>query len=323
MTDDQWKALRPQMVAYATAQIDKIITDQGQEAVEAELKRDPTHVSMNVWLGKKILDDAKKGHPEKQGDAIFHYARAAAYTGPGALPEKDRAGMKAFVDKAYKTFHGSMEGEDKLMATAANQALPDGFVIKSTVDVAKEGAAAEEAARGANPMLAQWTDLKTLLTAEGGQAKFDAEIKESALPKFKGKIISMTPALKPKTVVLAVEKDGVADCTLTFEAALPGKMEAGESLEFEKVSRNPSPRTPYMLDAFHRRKGQANVAGLAKERPRCSSRPPEVNGQKGPVANIKNCFTRAADLRVRRFFLPPGWVFSKRSIHVTFDTSEG
>ena len=244
-TADGWKALKPQMVEYAQTQLDEIAKAEGDDAVIARLKKDPTRVQLNVWLGKKILDDAKN-HPEKQSDAIFHYARAAAYTGPGCLPEKDRAGMKAFVDKAYKTFHGSTEGEDKLMATAASQALPDGFVIKSTVDIAKDNAAAEEAARGADPMGAAWRDLKALLTADGGQAKFDSEIKDSALPKFKGKIISMTPALRPKTIVLAVEKDGVADCTLTLEAALPGKMEAGESLEFEGIAKSFT-KEPYKL----------------------------------------------------------------------------
>jgi len=62
-------------------------------------------------------------------------------------------------------------------------------------------------------MLAAWRDVKAILTADTGQAKFDADIKDSALPKFSGKIISMTPALKPKSIVIAVEKDGVADCT--------------------------------------------------------------------------------------------------------------
>jgi hypothetical protein len=56
----------------------------------------------------------------------------------------------------------------------------------------------------------------------------------------------MTPASRPKTVVVAVEKSGVADCTLTFEAALPGKMEPGEELEFEGVAKSFA-KEPYML----------------------------------------------------------------------------
>ena len=244
-TDAAWTQLKPQMVDYAKNQLDWIVEQKGQDAVLGRLKQDPTRVGLNVWLGKEILKDAKT-HPEKQADAIFHYARAAAYTGPGCLPATDRAGMKSFVDKAYKTYHGSLEGEDKLLAAAANQPLPDGIKIKSTVEIALDEKEAEEKARGADPMKAAWRDLKALLTADGGQAKFDADIKDSALPKFSGKIISMTPALRPKTVVVAVETPGVADCTLTFEAALAGKMEPGETISFEGIAKSFT-KEPYML----------------------------------------------------------------------------
>jgi hypothetical protein len=244
-SDTDWNNLKPQMIEYSKNQLDWVAEQQGMDAVIARLKADPTRVNLNVWLGKEILAQAKE-HPEKQSDAIFHYARAASYTGPGCLDPKARTQMKSFVDRAYKTFHGSADGEDKLLAAAANQALPDGYVIESTVDVAKKGAAADEAARAANPMLAQWRDLKTILTADGGQAKFDADIKDSALPKFTGKIVSMTPAVRPKTVVVAVEKEGVGDCTLTFEAALAGKMEPGEEISFEGIAKSFT-KDPYML----------------------------------------------------------------------------
>ena len=61
-------------------------------------------------------------------------------------------------------------------------------------------------------MLAQWRDTKAILSGDDGQAKFDADIKDSALPKFTGKIVSMTPALAPKTIVVSVdpEKDGAS-----------------------------------------------------------------------------------------------------------------
>jgi hypothetical protein len=249
-TDAQWSQLKPTMVDYAKNQLDWVAEQQAEaqksnDPVINRLKQDPTRAQLNVWLGKKILSQAKE-HPEQQADAIFHYARAAAYTGPGCLDPKDRAGMRSFVDRAYKTYHGSLEGEDKLLAAAANQPLPDGYHIKSTVEVATDDAAAADAKRSANPMLAQWNDLKTILTADGGLAKFDADIKDSALPKFSGKIVSMTPAQKPKTVVLAVEKDGVADCTLTFETALAGKMEPGETLSFEGIAKSFT-KDPYML----------------------------------------------------------------------------
>ncbi|HTB15222.1 MAG TPA: hypothetical protein VK752_26805 [Bryobacteraceae bacterium] len=250
MTAAQWTDLKPQMVAYAKTQIDKIVTDQGVDAVIAALKADPTRVTLNVWLGKQLLDEARKNNqPEKQAGAIFAYARAAAYTGPGALSEKDRAGMKTFVDKAYKTYHGSSEGEDKLLAAAANQPLPDGYVIESNVDVIRKTNAADADWRAAHPMLAGWRDTKGILTADDGQAQFDAQIKDNLLPKFTGKIVSLTPAARgTKSVVVLVddEKDGKADCTLTFEAALPGKMDPGDTLSFEGIAKSFT-KDPYML----------------------------------------------------------------------------
>jgi hypothetical protein len=245
-SDADWNNLKPTMIEYSKTQLDWIAEQQGKDAVIGRLKQDPTRVQLNVWMGKLILEEAKKGHPEMQAEAIFHYARAASYTGPGCLPDKDRGGMKSFVDRAYKTYHGSAEGEDKLLEFAATSALPGDYHIKSNVEIAEEKNKADEANRSANPMLAQWRDLKTILTGDGGQAKFDADIKDSALPKFSGKIISMTPALKPKSIVIAVEKDGVADCTLTFEAALPGKMEPGETLTFEGIAKSFT-KDPYML----------------------------------------------------------------------------
>jgi hypothetical protein len=245
-SDAEWNNLKPAMIEYSKTQLDWVAQQKGQDAVISRLKEDPTRVQLNVWLATQIFAEAKKGHPELQAGGIFHYARAAAYTGPGCLDPKTRDSMRSFVDRAYKTFHGSTEGEDKLLAYAAANALPGDYHIKSNVEILTEAAAADEAKRKDNPMLAQWRDVKAILTGDSAQAEFDAKIKDSALPKFSGKIISMTPALKPKTVVLAVEKDGVADCTLTFEAALPGKMEPGETLTFEGIAKSFT-KEPYML----------------------------------------------------------------------------
>jgi len=249
-SDADWNGLKPTMVDYSKNQLDWVAEQQGMDAVLGRLKADPTRVGLNVWIGQQILAEVKAhpDHPEKQADMIFHYARAASYSGPGCLDPKARAQMRSFVDRAYKTYHGSPDGEDKLLAAAANQPLPDGFVIESTVDVARKTNAADADWRQAHPMLAAWRDTKAILTADDGQAKFDAEIKDSALPKFTGKIVSMTPANRPKSVVVLVddEKDGKADCTLLFETALAGKMEPGETLSFEGVAKS-FVKDPYML----------------------------------------------------------------------------
>jgi hypothetical protein len=64
--------------------------------------------------------------------------------------------------------------------------------------------------------------------------------------KFKAKLVSMTPAMRPKELVLAFEKPDVPDVTLKLDEALPGKMDAGSELEFEGEPIAYS-KDPYML----------------------------------------------------------------------------
>jgi len=95
--------------------------------------------------------------------------------------------------------------------------------------------------------------LKAGLTG-GDSATFFESMKDALLPgtatpgvtKFKGKIISMTPANRPKEIVLGIEKGDVGDATLKFEEALPGKVEAGEELAFEGVAKAFT-KEPFML----------------------------------------------------------------------------
>jgi hypothetical protein len=78
-----------------------------------------------------------------------------------------------------------------------------------------------------------------------GDSYFEQNMKGALLPgdpgkakgfeKFKAKLVSMTPANKPKQLVLALEKPDVPDVTLKFEEPLAGNMEPGAILEFEGV----------------------------------------------------------------------------------------
>ena len=68
----------------------------------------------------------------------------------------------------------------------------------------------------------------------------------NGVQKFKGKIVSMTPETKPKQIVLALEQPNVPDVTLELSQALPGKMEAGEELQFEGVAKSYT-RQPFMV----------------------------------------------------------------------------
>jgi hypothetical protein len=252
MTDDAWKQLRPQMVAYANNQVNKIAEDQGPDAVLAALKKDPTRIDLTIWLGQLYVTQGKTD-PKKIVLALYHYGRVVAYDGPGAAPAATKAGSKKYFDKQYNGYHGSMDGADQVLATAkANAVPPADFDIESITTISERKIKEDEEKRKANPMITFWVDTRTALVT--GAAAPDA-IQGSLLPgtsipgvtKFKGKIVSMTPAIgRPKKLVLAVEKDGVADTTLLLDAPLPGKMDVGSEIEFSGTVKEVS-KEPYML----------------------------------------------------------------------------
>src|SRR5262249_5920936 len=141
-----------------------------------------------------------------------HFARAAAYDGPNALPEAGRKQIQDYLGRVYRQYHGTDEGLPALLALAkANVFPPANWAgIKSVVDIEKDKIEAEAKEDAANPMKTLWVKtLKGTLTGDGGQAFFESNVKESLLPggavpgvsKFRGKIVSMTPANRPKEIV--------------------------------------------------------------------------------------------------------------------------
>jgi len=256
-TDEQWAQVKPQMKPYAQRTVAYIYfvrkdNVKAEEELVKTLELNPNDAVVSNWLASVILAQNKE-KPEKQPIALFHYARAASFDGQGSLPAANRQQLLAFFNKAYATYHGSAEGADKVIALAKTNALPPAdFHIDSTADIAAARIKSDEEVAKADPMRALWRTVKNEI-ADKGAAYFESSVKETNLPggangvtKFKGKIISMTPATRPKTIVLAVEKPDVPDATLKFEEALPGKMEPGEDLEFNG-SASAFTKEPYML----------------------------------------------------------------------------
>ena len=247
--DAQWPAVKPAMKAAAQNVYLYTVTarkDPAREETEltAYLKKDPTQAAASYSLAGAILAQNQQ-HPEKQPLALYQFARAAAYTGPGALPAAAQKQATDYITKTYVAYHGSNEGLQNLLTMAkANAFPPEGFTIKSKNDLAVEAATKQAAADAANPIFAYWRDaVKSPLLMQGDE--YFANMKGALLPgeygkskgveKFKAKIVSMTPDNKPKELVLALEKPGVPDVTLKFEEALPGNMEPGSEIEFEGV----------------------------------------------------------------------------------------
>jgi len=257
-TPADWEKLKPQMKIFAQKTLGVIaFTRKDNQKAEAELTKtlelDPTQGQASYLLANALLAQRTQD-PAKQPPSIFEFARAGVYDGPNSLPADFRKQVMASVAKTYKQYHGSDQGFDELVALAKTNALPPaGFTIVSSADIAAANAKKQQELDAANPMMALWRTIKTELTGENGPAYFESSVKDAALPggvngvtKFKGTLVSMSPAVRPKELVIAVEKPGVGDATLKMDAPLAGKMEPGAEIQFEGVAKAYT-KEPYML----------------------------------------------------------------------------
>jgi tetratricopeptide (TPR) repeat protein len=242
MTPQQWTTQKPQVQNLAHTTLGWIALQkknwQGAESeFEKSLQIDPNNGTIDYQLATAIYSEKD---PAKTPTALFYFARAATYDGQGALNPNGRQTVMAYVQKAYKGYHGNDQGFNDLVAAAkANPTPPAGFAIKSALDIAKAEMANEEEWTKAHPQEAMWKGIKEALTGADGANYFNSSMKDAELPKLKGKVVKLEPATKPKTIQLAMEdgkSDGsTADATLKFEMPLPGTVEAGTELTFQGV----------------------------------------------------------------------------------------
>ncbi|HLH00622.1 MAG TPA: hypothetical protein VKX49_30230 [Bryobacteraceae bacterium] len=247
---DQWAKLRPQVETLGHQTLGFIYSQRKSwDAAEAELRKslelNPNNSAVDYSLGYALAN--KKDN----SNALFYYARAAAYDGPGSLPAQQRPGVQAEVQKMYTLHHGSANGFTDLLAAAKAQPNPPaGFHIDSKAEIAKKSAEAEvaqeEKLAKENPELALWKNIKAQLNGADGAAYFNSSMKDARLPTLRGKVVSLEPEVRPKTLVLALEDGTTGDATLKFEAPLAGKVDAGTELTFEGVPESYT-TSPFMV----------------------------------------------------------------------------
>ncbi|MGE5647257.1 MAG: hypothetical protein ACM336_15855 [Acidobacteriota bacterium] len=241
-TDEAWKANKPQMdiLAHRTlgwvAMQRKAYPDAEKE-LEAELKLNPNDAEASYWLGTVILAQRQV---ERQSDALYYFARAAAYDGPGALDPARRKQIEAYVQKAYTTYHGEdPAGFQQLLQTAKGSAFPPAdFKILSEQEVAEHK---EKQLSEKDPSLAFWVKLKMALQGPEGVQYFDSGMKNAVIPPegqplLTGTVISQEPARNPKVLVLGIESPTTPEVTLRFETPLPGRIEPGQQIKFRGVA---------------------------------------------------------------------------------------
>lgn len=254
-----WATYKPAMKLAAQATLAWVYVQRKDHPdAETELTKylhlDPTQASTSLSLGGELLAQ-NQDHPEKLPLGLYQFARAAAYEGQNSLPAAARKQALDYLTKTYTAYHGSDDGLDKLLAMAKSSPFPpEGFSIESAQQIAVKKAEDREEFLKAHPDLGLWqTAIKGPLVKDDGDMYFETNMKGLLLPggangvqKFTAKIVSMTPATKPKQIVLALEQPGVPDVTLELSGALPGKMEPGEELQFEGVAKSYT-RQPFML----------------------------------------------------------------------------
>jgi tetratricopeptide (TPR) repeat protein len=249
-SDADWTKARTDMevVAHKTlgwVAMQRKQPDVAQQEFKKVLELAPGSGEVAYWLAQTIQSQKKV---ELMPIALFYYARAVAYDGPGALTPEGRKQIDDYLTRAYKGYHGDTTGLPELKATAKTTPIaPAGFTIPSVTDIAKEKLAKEEEFKKSNPQLALWMNVKNELAGANGAQYFESSVKDSGLPKLRGKLVSQSPAVKPKELVLAMSDDTTPEVTLKLSAPMAGKADPGTVIEFEGAVPKTFTQSPFMI----------------------------------------------------------------------------
>ena len=249
VTEENWKKARPDVenLAHVTLgwiAMQRMNWEESEAEFQKSLQINPNNGEVDYFMGTDIASEKKV---EKMPTALFYFARAAAYDGAGGLNPAGRKQVMDYVQKAYRTYHGADDGFDALLAAAKASPTPPAdlkIVDAATIAQQKEKEAEAEAAK--NPELTLWKNIKAALTGADGANYFNTSMKDAQLPTLKGKVVSLEPATKPKTIIMALEDGKTPDATLKFEAPLPGKVDPGTELSFEGVPQSYT-TSPFMV----------------------------------------------------------------------------
>ncbi len=252
MTDEQWKAQRTSVQALGHRTLGWVAwkrnnLTEAESQLASDLKLNPADAEASYWLGTVILAEKK---PERQAEALYQFARAAAYDGPGALAPDRRRQVQDYVQKAYITYHGQdPQGFQHLLATAKTSAFPPpDFKILTQDELAQQKL---EQVKQTNPSLALWITIKDALAGAEGANYWEqmkgALVPPEGQPAFRGTVISVEgTARTAKSVVLGVADPKTPDARLNFETPLSGKAEPGQVIEFRGVASSYT-KEPFMI----------------------------------------------------------------------------
>ncbi len=239
--------------ALAWAATTKKDTATAENEYKASLQADPDQGGISAVYAQMLYTD------KKIPEALFEYARAGEYAGPGpSLPADQRTKLLDFYNKAYAQYHGSADGSQQLLDQAKTSALPpDNLAISSQAAQAQQQASALQSRIDSDPAFKMWYSVKQSLTTENGDQFFNGSMKGVEVPggaegvkNFTGTVITIDPPDAPTKVTLGVEDPAKADATLIFSKPLNtaalDKIKVGSKLDFSGIA-DTYTKDPYML----------------------------------------------------------------------------
>jgi hypothetical protein len=256
MNDADWTKAKNQVTAIAHNALAWEATTKKDNATaeneyKASLTANPESGTIPYSYAQLLQAD------KKYQEALFQYARAAQYDGPGAIQASKRPDVLSYFNKVYAQFHGSADGADKVLAAAKTSALPPpDFKIEGQGDIEAAKAAETNKRLESDPAFKLWYTIKTNLQGDQGESFFNSNVKDAEIPgkavanvnTFSGTVISADPPEKPTKITLAVEDPTKADATLVFTDPLNATtpIKPGDKLEFAGVG-DSFTKDPYML----------------------------------------------------------------------------
>jgi len=221
------------MVRY-TASKDVKECAVGEAAYAKAVEQFPDNAFIAYQLGRALRCQQASG-ANKVVHALYEFARASALD-PTLGGTMDPKALNNYLDSAYNSFHGSLEGLDQLKATAKASPLPPADLkIRTASEIMQEKQAQFEQS---NPQLALWMRIKGALADTNGAAYFESDLKDHDVPPLKGTLLEGKPACKSKELLVAIplpdqQGNPVAEITLKLDAALTGKPETGATIQWK------------------------------------------------------------------------------------------
>ena len=218
-----------------------------EEAYKKALQQFPDGAAIAYQLGRAFRCQ-QQASPEKVPMAIYEFARAAAID-PTLAGTMDPKALGTYLESAYNSYHGSLDGLEQLKQQAKATPLPPaGFTIETASAIAAKKQAEFEQS---NPQLALWMKIKGALADTGGEQYFETQFKDSQAPALKGTLLEGKPACKSKELLVAIplpDQKGTlqAEITLKLDAPLAGKPETGDTIQFAGVPKAFT-KEPFML----------------------------------------------------------------------------